>query len=514
MSAPLRAAIYARISKEAVDVPKIENQEALCAAMAEDFNYTVIGNYADDAISGYKPVKNRPGMDALIADVLDGKIDVILAREQTRFARSDEYRARLVRASRGAGAVWHTKFEGLTDPGTADGKLQIGIRGEFAEFESARLSERVRAANDARIKHGKPIVTRRPFGYEADGVTQNEKEARALRWAIDHLLAGGKTYRVLKQFEADNITPVISRRELTAAAEENREPVAPRWSYGTIDGILLRPGNYGLLVHRGKVVGPGSWEGIGTADEYKRMLTLMRDPTRSVAPSREPKHLMSGVLVCGTCGGPMFRTTQANRHDKTKRLAVYRCIAPKKKASPMTHACIMQATVDTAVVNAVAARFLMVRDREELTASDTSEVGVVQQMLSEVRAAKEELVSLLGTPGFKAQFAKKSNELNAEEERLQARLDQIAGDAAKQGLAGALKAEFWARMTEHRPKNGDGFADMTNTFEEVVAAFGALPLDQQKAIVKSMMTVTVGRGQGMGRIKIVVHAEQGVVLAA
>ena len=84
-----RVAAYARVSTDA------EEQETSLAAqrdyykqyIKENKEWEFVGIYYDDGISGLS-FRNRDGFNRMIRDALDGKIDLILTKSLSRFARN------------------------------------------------------------------------------------------------------------------------------------------------------------------------------------------------------------------------------------------------------------------------------------------------------------------------------------------------------------------------------------------------------------------------------------------
>lgn len=86
-SSPLRAAIYARYSTDRQRETSIDDQVRVAAARAAAAGWTVVARHTDQGISGSVPVALRPGGKALLADVLAGRIDVLVLEGLDRLSR-------------------------------------------------------------------------------------------------------------------------------------------------------------------------------------------------------------------------------------------------------------------------------------------------------------------------------------------------------------------------------------------------------------------------------------------
>ena len=83
-----RAAIYARYSSELQSEASIEDQVRRCQARAAQEGWTLTQVYSDAAISGATAL--RPGYQAMLAAVREGKVDVIVAEALDRLTRDQE----------------------------------------------------------------------------------------------------------------------------------------------------------------------------------------------------------------------------------------------------------------------------------------------------------------------------------------------------------------------------------------------------------------------------------------
>ena len=85
-----RVALYMRVSTEeqARHGDSIEAQRQALRQYADTHNLTVIGEYADEGISGQKPVRKRPALSQMLREVETGRVDLILFTKLDRWFRS------------------------------------------------------------------------------------------------------------------------------------------------------------------------------------------------------------------------------------------------------------------------------------------------------------------------------------------------------------------------------------------------------------------------------------------
>ena len=78
-----------------------------------------------------------------------------------------------------------------------------------------------------------------------------------------------------------------------------------RWIDTLVRAILMNARYAGFIQHDGETV-PGSWEPVVSEDTWRAARAKLTDPARRTSPGSGRKYLLSGVLVCGVCGGPVY----------------------------------------------------------------------------------------------------------------------------------------------------------------------------------------------------------------
>ena len=134
----MRAAIYARVST--LD-QEPENQLAELRRYVEARGWTSV-EFVDKGVSGSKD--RRPALDALIKDAKRRRFDVLVCWRLDRLGRNLRHLITLLDELQTLGVAFVSLAEGI-DATTPAGKLQMHILGAIAEFERARIAERVRA---------------------------------------------------------------------------------------------------------------------------------------------------------------------------------------------------------------------------------------------------------------------------------------------------------------------------------------------------------------------------------
>jgi DNA invertase Pin-like site-specific DNA recombinase len=146
----IRAAVYARVSTFDQEP---ENQ------LAELRRYTAARGWAlqefvDRGISGAKD--RRPALDTLLADARRRRFDVLVVWRLDRLGRNLRHLITLLEELQALGIAFVSLNEGI-DATTPAGKLQMHILGAIAEFERARIAERVKAGLQRARAQGKRL---------------------------------------------------------------------------------------------------------------------------------------------------------------------------------------------------------------------------------------------------------------------------------------------------------------------------------------------------------------------
>lgn len=146
----MRCAIYARVST--LD-QEPENQLAEIRRYVAARGWTAV-EYVDRGISGAKD--RRPALDRLLVDARRRRFDVVVVWRLDRLGRNLRHLITLLEELQALGIAFVSLNEGI-DATTPAGKLQMHILGAIAEFERARIAERVKAGLQRARAQGKRL---------------------------------------------------------------------------------------------------------------------------------------------------------------------------------------------------------------------------------------------------------------------------------------------------------------------------------------------------------------------
>lgn len=303
----MRAALYLRISQDRDGtLLGVERQREDCETHAQTLGWTIAHTLIDDDLSAYSG-KPRPAYETLLTLIERGDIGAVVAWHPDRLHRSPAELERFIDLVQRMDCKVATVRAGELDLGTAAGRMTARVVGAVARHESEQKSERLRRQRAQAALAGKPHGGRRPFGWQSDRLTLDPLEAAAIRDAADRIIAGGSVRSIATEWNAQGIRPVGGGE----------------WWARNVRNLLVSPRLAGLRVHHGQVVAQGAWAPILTRDEHDLLCASLAVRT---ARGRKPASLLSGLLICGRCGGRLT-------HDTPKGTRRYVCVANPGKQS-------------------------------------------------------------------------------------------------------------------------------------------------------------------------------------
>ena len=331
-TAKLRVAAYARVSTE-----KEEQEHRLEAQtdyfetyIKENSRWEFVGLYVDDGISGLS-YHNRDGFNRMVTDAVDGKIDLIITKSLSRFARNTVGALMTIRKLKAEGVGVFFQKE---DINTLDskGEFMLTLMSSFAEEESRSISDNVTWGKRKQFADGFYTVPFAHFlgydrGAEKCEFVINEHEARIVRFI--YMLA-------LEYYSPNSIAKLLMELEIPSPSGKTM------WQTSTVESILINEKYKGdarlqkkftvdfrtkkRKINEGElpqyyvtgghppIIAPETWDAV-------QQISL---PEGQRLTRRYP---MSGKLVCGECGG---RYGMMLWHSTTYRNYVWECL-PKKQ---------------------------------------------------------------------------------------------------------------------------------------------------------------------------------------
>ena len=454
-----KVAGYARVSTE------LEEQQSSYANQVDYYtnyiksraDWEFAGIYTDEGISATN-TKRREGFKRMVDDALSGKIDLIITKSISRFARNTVDSLTTVRKLKENGTEIYFEKENIWTM-DSKGELLITIMSSLAQEESRSISENVVWGKRKGFAQGKASVAYTHFlGYDKD-FSINEREARTVRLIYKLFLSGLSCTSIAKEME---------RRE------EKAPYGGERWHSGTVKSILTnekyrgdallqkeyisdflqktRKKNEGEIPqyyveeHHPAIIDPATFELVQAEMERRK-----KDGVRFSGIS-----IFASKIRCGECGGWYGRRTW---HSTDKyRCTVYQCI---KKYTEKRHCKTPHIKEEDIKRLFVEALNHLVFAKEETMANlkslretlcDVSALdGEREEMANEAAALEKEIRNLIAVnaraPQDQKEYGNKYDNLRSCFEKALARLDTIDVEKKKRHGREVRIRDFIGRLS-------------------------------------------------------------------
>lgn len=305
-----KVAAYARVSTEH------EEQQSSYEAQVDYYTKKInerpewefVEVYTDRGITGTN-TKKRDGFNRMVKDALDGKIDLILTKSVSRFARNTVDTLSTIRKLKEHGVAVYFEEQNI-DTMDGKGELLITIMSSIAQEESRSISDNVTWGQRKRFADGKVSVGYKQFlGFEKgeDGVPQVvEEEAKIVRFIYRAFMMGKTGYHIAKMLMEAGIPSPGGKKEWQASTvmsilqNEKYKGAALLQKSFTVDFLEKR-----MKVNEGEVPQyyiEHSHEPIIDPLEHDRVqLEISR--RKALDRHYSSGHLFSSRVICGDCGG-------------------------------------------------------------------------------------------------------------------------------------------------------------------------------------------------------------------
>lgn len=353
--------IYCRLSVEdqdkagSDDSQSIQNQKTMLREYCTERGWEISGLYIDDGYSGTD--RSRPAFCRLLRDCEQGKIDIVLCKDQSRFSRDivviEQYFSEKF-------PEWGVRFIGVADNADTDSESYGTMRlftGAYNEMYVKDISAKIRRTLRCKREQGQFIGSFAPYGYQIDPADRHhlviDAETAPVVQRIFALYISGEGYRHIVQIlnsEGIASPSAYKRQQGSKYTNHNAENSSTRglWTQSTVAKILANEMYTGTLVQgkshhisyknkKRKRVAPADWVRIPAAHEpiidgetWERAQTRLSSHVRA---GRQMQTLppLSGKVFCSVCGRPMKRNVYYNK-AKTIRYYGLQCASYKTGA--------------------------------------------------------------------------------------------------------------------------------------------------------------------------------------
>lgn len=314
-----RVAAYARVSsgKDAM-LQSLAAQVSYYSGLIQrrpDWEYA--GVYADEAMTGTKD--RRPEFQRMLADCRDGKIDMIITKSISRFARNTVTLLETVRELKLLGVDVYFEEQNIHSI-SGDGELMLTILASYAQEESLSASENCKWRIRKQFEKGELANLRFMFGYQVvkGKVEIDSEQAAVVRMIFADYISGMSGGRIAKKLKAMNVATVhsgdwngerviaiLKNEKYTGNALLQKKYVADHltkklvWNKGTL------PMYYAEDTHPA-IIDKETFEKTQAVMEQRSRLYGAKSDTRNRYP-------FSGIIQCVNCGKKYKRKVRGGK---------------------------------------------------------------------------------------------------------------------------------------------------------------------------------------------------------
>lgn len=361
----LRVTAYCRVSTgDAEQLNSYESQKQhYQEKIVKNSNWTFVGIYADEAISGTLDYKRADFM-RMIQDGLGNKYDMILTKSISRFARNTVDTLKYVRILKERNIAVIFEEENINTL-EMSGELLLTILSSVAQQESENVASHVKLGLKMKKERGELVGFNNCLGYHYDAKTNqliiNEKEADIVRLIFDLYCKGYGANGIAKQLTSLKIKSPKGKDE---------------WKDSTILGILKNEKYKGDVlqgktftidpISHKRVKNMGEEDQYYITDHHKAIISeekfnlvqeIMKERRGVRATGRRlgnigRKFTMSSRLRCGFCGETLGRRSLYVNKKQTKPAWICITSAKKGKKYCMKSRTIKEEIIENAFIDA------------------------------------------------------------------------------------------------------------------------------------------------------------------
>jgi hypothetical protein len=416
----------------------------------------------------------------MIEDIPRGDFDVVVAVDLDR----------LLRRVADLTTLTDTRIKVLTVNGeidltTADGEFRATMLASIAQFETRRKAERQLRANAARSAAGKPVPTRRRYGYETDGCTPRDAEAKEVKRIFEQFRKGASIRSLALDMQARKVDPGGGKG----------------WPVGRIRGILGNPFYGGEVFHKGLITDSDSVMPIVPQE----VRAILADPSRKTSPGSAIRHVLTNLMKCGVCGAHMHYM-----NDYMCSKALNHVSIQKKKIEPY----VMWSVRDWIAKN------------DDKQPKESDEIQRLLLQAADLAKEAKEIVEMAFWEGIdKVALRQKSQENGAKRADLEKQIEQARSKNAlsqiltsvqvawKKPIDGSSYSEWRQKMIDSAeafgwpldldtltPENFELKTRIERSSEEWPDFWESLTFDTRREVIKSIFEITVNKGRGYDRV--------------
>lgn len=533
-----KVAIYSRKSKFTGKGESIENQIELCKAYIRSKNQDIkdedILVYEDEGYSGKST--NRPQFQLMMKKVKEKKLSGIVCYRLDRISRNVADFAQLINEL----SEFDVSFDSVNekfDTSTYMGKAMMYICSIFAQLERETIAERIKDNMHELAKTGRWLGGATPTGYKSTKITNkislDGKERTAYKLEIIPeeaeiirlVFSKFAEYNSLTKTEAyllQNKIKTKNGKEFTRFSIKNilQNPVymiadENAWKYFESKGVEIYSdkekfdGVHGVIGYNktlqqtGKantvrsieewIIAVGKHKGIiSGADWVKAQQLLEQNSSKAYRKPRSNTALLSGILICGKCGGFMRPKMYNTDYQEGEKRFGYLC---ETKEKSQQHNCNIKNVNGNLLDRAIC------EEIKKLSENSSEFVRQLENTKSKIKSNSEELD--IQIESLKNSIADKKKQIDnlitniAKGEVATEYINQHIEELDKEIKASEQRLADLKNLTEENALSDNEFDVLRDILSSFASSFDTMNIEQKRAAIRTFVKRIVWDGENI-----------------
>lgn len=318
-----KVAAYARVSMECDNLlHSLANQVSYYTELITgNPEWEFAGIYTDEGISGTS-LKKREEFNKMMDDARDGKIDIILTKSVSRFARNTVVLLESVRELKELGIEVKFEREHISSI-TGDGELLLTLLAAFAQAESESISTNVKWSKKKKIDAGEITMSSVCFGYDWDEEERrfiiNEEQAQWVKYIYREYLAGRSIKGITNDLKGKGVK--ARRGNLMSRTTVRRILTSETYLGDMVLQKYISDGPGKVRVNNGEerqVLISEAHEPIISREVFEAVQIRLKERSRTCDNHGYQKSNYAGFIRCGKCGKAVNLVTDRKNHNNDR----------------------------------------------------------------------------------------------------------------------------------------------------------------------------------------------------
>lgn len=318
------AALYIRLSSEDKEKQNesesVTNQRSILLRYAKTNNIRVYDIYIDDGFTGTN--FDRPSFKRMIDDIESKKVNIVITKDMSRLGRDYIVTGELMEKYFPSKGVRYIAINDGIDTFIDNGINEITpFKAVINDYYARDISKKIRSSLQAKMKDGKFVGGRTPYGYDKDPKNKNhlvinKEQAIVVKRIYNLALSGLTAYKIASLLTKEKIKTPAQHYDFDWRANHNYKYGI--WHSSTVKDILTNRIYTGDLIQNKRrkvnykvkkivynnpnehIIIENTHEAIIDKETFNKVQKLI---PKNVGRNEKKEHfLLEGLLYCGDCG--------------------------------------------------------------------------------------------------------------------------------------------------------------------------------------------------------------------